>query len=268
MSQAPDILAFDFDGVLCDGLIEYFQTAWKVYCQLEVPQSVTPPDGMAVQFNRLRPIVENGWEMPLVVRSLVHNIPTDDLFSNWQAIALQQLEEIGLSPAELGAKVDTTRDHWIATDLDNWLAQQFFYPGTIERLQHLRQAELTDANATQLFIISTKDQRFIYQLLRRDRIDFPISQIFGKEQKQPKAERLRLLTESFQQKHHKLPEIWFIEDRLKTLESVKTQPDLQHVRLFLADWGYNTEGDRAAAQADPQIDCLSLQAMSQAFSYW
>ncbi|MCY7286501.1 MAG: HAD family hydrolase, partial [Cyanobacteria bacterium CAN_BIN43] len=34
IETAPTLLALDFDGVLCNGLMEYFQTAWRVYCQI------------------------------------------------------------------------------------------------------------------------------------------------------------------------------------------------------------------------------------------
>ena len=35
--RAPTLLALDFDGVVCDGLREYFQTAWKVYGEVFEP---------------------------------------------------------------------------------------------------------------------------------------------------------------------------------------------------------------------------------------
>ncbi|MCZ8160393.1 MAG: HAD family hydrolase, partial [Microcystis sp. LE19-196.1B] len=31
MNQSPRILALDFDGVLCDGMIEYFQISKRTY---------------------------------------------------------------------------------------------------------------------------------------------------------------------------------------------------------------------------------------------
>ena len=31
--KTPTVLALDFDGVLCNGLSEYFQTAWRTYSQ-------------------------------------------------------------------------------------------------------------------------------------------------------------------------------------------------------------------------------------------
>ena len=52
--SSPDILALDFDGVVCDGLIEYFQTAWRAYCELFHPESAEPPEGLAERFYPLR----------------------------------------------------------------------------------------------------------------------------------------------------------------------------------------------------------------------
>ena len=44
---APDLIAFDFDGVICDGLIEYFQTAWQAHSQLFGSKHAKPPVGVA-----------------------------------------------------------------------------------------------------------------------------------------------------------------------------------------------------------------------------
>ena len=44
------LFALDFDGVLCNGLIEYFQTAWRAYCQVWSPSVITPPRGSRSQF--------------------------------------------------------------------------------------------------------------------------------------------------------------------------------------------------------------------------
>ncbi|MEL6856377.1 MAG: HAD family hydrolase, partial [Cyanobacteria bacterium J06607_13] len=67
----PELIAFDFDGVICDGLIEYFQTAWKAYCQLFHPASEQPPEGLSDRFYPLRPVIETGWEMPILIHVLV-----------------------------------------------------------------------------------------------------------------------------------------------------------------------------------------------------
>ncbi|TAF20763.1 MAG: HAD family hydrolase, partial [Nostocales cyanobacterium] len=41
-ANSPTILALDFDGVICDGLIEYFEVAWRTYCQIWSSAKDTP----------------------------------------------------------------------------------------------------------------------------------------------------------------------------------------------------------------------------------
>ena len=262
MVTAPTILALDFDGVICDGLIEYFQTAWKTYCLMWAPASETPSSGLAEQFYRLRPVVETGWEMPILIRSLLEQIPEDELFSNWAAIALAQVQKSNIPPIEIAAQLDRVRDEWIATDVDTWLAQHRFYPGIAARLQQIVNSSVKP------FIVTTKEQRFVRQLLKANQVEFAESQIFGKEVNQPKAQTLRILMDQHLQQADNPVSVWFIEDRLKTLQNIELQPDLQAVKLFLADWGYNTQADRSIAQDNSKIQLISLSTFTQDFTNW
>lgn len=248
-------LALDFDGVLCDGLIEYFQTAWRVYVQLWQPIDRTPPEGLAEQFYRLRPVVETGWEMPVVIRSLLQGVPESEILTRWSEIAPVQIAADSFSSADLGAAVDRVRDEWIQADLAGWLGEHRFYPGVIDRLREIC------ASPVRPVIITTKEGRFVAQLLQQQGIDLKADQILGKEVKQPKAESLRQICGENEV-------IWFVEDRLKTLQSIATQTDLADVRLFLADWGYNTAIDRQTAAQDERIELLSIQQFSQDFCQW
>jgi phosphoglycolate phosphatase-like HAD superfamily hydrolase len=253
----PTILALDFDGVLCDGLAEYFATSWRVYCQIWSPPDKTPPEGLAEQFYRMRPVVETGWEMPLVLRSLLLGAAETEILQHWATIAQQQIEADRLSASDLSAAVDRVRDEWIAADLESWLALHRFYPGATERLQQVLAA------SSYPVIITTKEGRFVQQLLRQQAIEFPAAQIWGKEIKRPKAQSLRQLLQSADSQPLS---IWFVEDRLKTLQAVQSQPDLAAVKLFLADWGYNTAAERKAVQSP--IHLLSLTQFAQDFSCW
>lgn len=260
--EQPDILALDFDGVVCDGLIEYFQTAWQAYCQVWQPGDRTPPAGLAEQFYRLRPVVETGWEMPVVLRSLLQGTSEEAILANWGAIAQTQIQTDQKQPEELAAAVDGVRDQWIAADLEDWLGQHRFYPGVIERLQQILE------HSADVRIVTTKEGRFVKQLLHQAGVELEEAQIFGKEVKQPKHQTLRsLLQQSFEQTGESAT-LWFVEDRLKTLKSVATQEDLQTVQLFLADWGYNTVGDRQIAQDDNRIHLISLKTFAQEFPNW
>lgn len=246
------LLALDFDGVVCDGLIEYFQVAWRTYCQIWLPTIDTPPDGLAEKFFPLRAVVETGWEMPVLIKALVEGVPAENIFQQWSTINQEIIQKYNLNASDIGGKLDKLRDDWIANDLDGWLSLHRFYPGVIQKITAILKSEV------KLYIITTKEGRFVEQLLQKEDINLPREFIFGKEVKRPKYEILRELIKL----HNISPDsVFFIEDRLKTLQLVQKQPDLTQVKLFLADWGYNTQSERDTASNDPGIQLISLSEL-------
>jgi phosphoglycolate phosphatase-like HAD superfamily hydrolase len=257
--NSPTILALDFDGVICDGLIEYFEVAWRTYCQIWSSVHDTPPDDLALRFYRLRPVIETGWEMPVLIKALIDGFSDDKILREWVNMTPGILTADHLESKEIMKKLDGLRDEWIATDLDGWLSLHKFYPGVIEKLK------ITIQSGVQLYIVTTKEGRFVKQLLQQEGVNLPDTAIFGKEVKRPKYETLR---ELIAKAENKPVHLWFVEDRLKTLELVKQQSDLENVELFLADWGYNTQPEREAGQNDDRIRVISLDQFSQDFSMW
>jgi phosphoglycolate phosphatase-like HAD superfamily hydrolase len=255
----PNILALDFDGVVCDGMQEYFATSWRTYCKIWNPSNVEPPENLRDRFFRLRPIIEIGWEMPILVRALMLDIPDTKIEQNWSEIVRELLQTENLNAADIGSKLDGIRDNWIASDLDSWLALHRFYPGVAERLQELLASEV------QPIIVTTKEGRFVQQLLQQQNIRLPTRWIIGKEVRRSKSQTLRELLANYSDR---TPTIWFVEDRLETLRVVQQQPDLAAVQLFLADWGYNTATMRASIRGDRRIRLLSLSQFSEDFSTW
>ena len=70
--------------------------------------------------------------------------------------------------------------------MDDWLGLHRFYPGVIERLKQILDSTV------ELYIITTKEGRFVKQLLQRQGIDLGEARIIGKENKRPKYETLRI----------------------------------------------------------------------------
>ncbi|MEH1832007.1 MAG: HAD family hydrolase [Nostoc sp.] len=258
-ASSPTILALDFDGVICDGLIEYFEVAWRTYCEIWSPANATPPDDLALRFYRLRPVIETGWEMPVLIKALVDGVSDDKILHEWVSIAPKFLLNDKLQAREIGVKLDNQRDEWITTDLDGWLSLHRFYPGVVEKIK------LTLDSGVKLYIVTTKEGRFVQQLLQQQGVNLPVAAIFGKEVKRPKFE---ILQELIQSADNKPVSLWFVEDRLKTLHLVQQQADLEDVKLFLADWGYNTQAERETAQNDRRIQLLSLSKFAKDFSAW
>ncbi len=254
-TPGQSILALDFDGVICNGLPEYFHTSWLVYSQIwSIPTSPAPPELFLI-FSRLRPLIEYGWEMPLLVWALAQNTPEEQINRDWAGLAAQILADHHLNSTDVVKVLDEVRDRSIAQDLTGWLKLQSCYPGTIAKLLAL-------PPEIQTVIITTKDGRFTRQLLEAQGVQLPADAIFGKEGKQSKADTLRYLLTS------QPDQIWFVEDRLPTLQTICEQPDLDSVQLFLADWGYNTPAERWAAQNDKRVKLLSIETFCHDPSSW
>jgi phosphoglycolate phosphatase-like HAD superfamily hydrolase len=258
-ANIPTILALDFDGVLCDGLIEYFQTSKRTYQKIWQSDNPIKINSLAANFYRLRPVIETGWEMPILLRALALGIEEKHILQDWSIIAHQIVESEHLDSKEISKQLDKVRDEWIQADLESWLELHRFYPGVIERLQQILDSP------TQVNIVTTKEERFVRKLLRQQGIELPTKSIFGKDIKRPKYETLRLLIEGNSIETNNL---WFVEDRLEALQLVQQQPDLQKIRLYLASWGYNTQQTRDFVVNDSQIQLLSLEQFNQDFLAW
>ena len=254
--RAPTILALDFDGVICDGMREYFAAAWRAWRRLRPSVAPNPPPGLLEGFARVRPLIESGWEMPLVIHALLSGASADDLLGSWRPAPL--LAQLGLTREDVAAAVDGVRDEWIAADEADWLDHHRFYPGVVEKLGRLA------GGPTRSVVVTTKEGRFARKLLARQGLELGAGNVFGKEVGQPKPAILRELIDA----GPPTASLWFVEDRLEALAAVKRTPGLDGVELFLASWGYNTERDREAARRDDRIAPLSLEQFAGDFAGW
>jgi phosphoglycolate phosphatase-like HAD superfamily hydrolase len=257
--ENPTILASDFDGVICDGMVEYFEVAWRTYCEIWVPNKKIPSDDLASSFYSLRPVIETGWEMPVLIKALIEKISEEIIVKDWVNITQRILLENALNSQDIAMKLDSIRDEWIKNDLEDWMSLHRFYPGVVEKIKDIISSDV------EVYIVTTKEGRFVQKLLEKEGVNLPREVIFGKEVKRPKSQILREIKNTGDQINKN---IWFIEDRLKTLHSVTSQADLSDVKLFLADWGYNTPSDRLIAHNDSQINLLSLGNYAKEFSEW
>ena len=246
-----NLFAFDFDGVLCDGLREYFQAAWRTYAELGLESAgldpLIPPAELFAEFAQGRVKVETGWEMPLLVYALRRGHSVAEILDRWPAL----LAEFQATPhlptsTEISQRLDRVRDQWIQSDLKGWLALHEFYPGVIETLKTIVAA------GHEVAIVSTKEGRFIQQLLADAAVSLPEERICGKEVKRSKKETLKVLMTEL----NHCQTVHFIEDRLAALQSIQRDPTLAEVKLYLAGWGYNTAQDRDIARQDDRIHLL------------
>ena len=123
----PDVLALDFDGVLCDGMREYFETSRRTYAKAW-PEEPAPGEELLPAFRRLRPVILSGWEMPLLVRAIILERPEAAILADWAAVR----DEVAASSPRHGdalieflkTALDQVRRDWIAGDRRGWLGSE------------------------------------------------------------------------------------------------------------------------------------------------
>ena len=81
----PDILALDFDGVLCDGMREYFETSRRTIGACG-QTSLLPGEDLLPSFRALRPVILSGWEMPVLLRAIARGRAASAILGNWEAV--------------------------------------------------------------------------------------------------------------------------------------------------------------------------------------
>jgi phosphoglycolate phosphatase-like HAD superfamily hydrolase len=261
----PALLVLDFDGVVCDGRPEYFATAWRAYAAAWPAPRPGRPEAVAERFASLRPLIESGWEMPLLVHALLAGEPDDAVKDRhaWLATAARLLAASGVTAETLGRALNRVRDDWFAADPGGWLAHHRFYPGVVERLVALADGP------SRVAIVTTKAARFVRALLEAQDRRLAAVPVVGREpgRPMPKPDILgRLAAEA------RLADgaagLWFVEDLLETLDATAARPELAGARLFLAEWGYNTLEDRARAGAGRRIAPLSLARFAGPLEAW
>jgi phosphoglycolate phosphatase-like HAD superfamily hydrolase len=253
----PRLVALDFDGVVCDGMPEFFASAWAALARLgpEPPAAGRRPE-LSARFAALRPAIESGWEMVLLLAVLAGRPAARDgeLVTGWAGVRDAWVHERGLAPRALADALDQARDEWFARDAGGWLACHAFYPGMVEWLR------AAAPGPRPVYVITTKERRFAEALLASQDIALGDGRVIGKAA--PKREKYEVLRELIAR--HALPRdgdgVWFVEDRVQTLLDLVAQaPDLHAARLFFATWGFTfPEVDGPRARGSGRIEPLAL----------
>ena len=210
----PNILALDFDGVLCDGIREYFEASRRTYMKIW-PTAAVPGEDLFPAFRRLRPVIMTGWEMPLLLYAIVQGQPEAAILQGWEKIR-DELVHVGpLQGSELiqalTHTLDEVRRDWIAADRRDWLERHVPYISLDEVRRMVDEPERT-------VLVTTKEGEFAGRILAHWSIQ--LADLQGKEAGTHKCENLRALIADYTAGHGHRPLLWFVEDRLETLQHV------------------------------------------------
>jgi len=245
------IYALDFDGVICDSALETGISAWKAASQIwDDFSSPLPTAEQSAQFRQIRPIMGTGYEAILIVRLLNDGETVEAIMADYQAKTQKVIKDSALTIDSLKKVFGETRDRWIKEDLDNWVAMNPLFPGIAEKLQSLSKQGLW-------YIITTKQERFVKQILKANQIELPEERIFGLDRKMSKQAVLADLVN-----RHDAQRLYFVEDMLPTLLKIIKNSQLESIKLFFALWGYNTAQDKIDA-GNQTIELIEIDGFLQ-----
>ena len=248
MPDTP-LLVCDFDGVLVDGMPEYWRSARRA--ALELWPGLALPEPVPTGFARLRPLMHQGWERVLMAAELSRpDLDLKALLAAYDEALPRVLQRWGWGWEHLQDALEEERRRAMTNDLSGWLALHRFFPGVVERLRRLPDEQ------SEWLVLTTKGAAFARRILEAAELE-PRS-VYGHEQGSKPEVLERLLAEG--------RPLWFLEDRRPTLEQVRARPQLEAVRCFLVSWGYLAPGD--AENLPETIQWLEPVQFEQPLARW
>ena len=227
----------DFDGVIVDGMKEYWWSSKTACTKLLLNKTCTKDifsNQIPKSFIRMRPWINHGWEMVLLAaestrkNSKLLNINDSAEYTKYQTYQQEAIKYWGWTPNQLQLSLETARINAIKKNRKSWLNLHQPFPRVIERFRQFDKEFIDTA------ILTTKGKSFTAEILN----DFRIkpSFLFGHESGN-KIDILKILCKERFIKG-------FIEDRLETLKAVKQDPTLSFINCYLASWGYLKGSER------------------------
>jgi len=236
------LLIFDFDGVIVDGLNEYWWSSHNAVSSLIGPKADTSylPDSVPQAFRELRPWVHQGWEMVLLAAELLRpqsplRLKGSTFFSsNYESQCKAALDRWSFKPTQLQKAIDDVRRLAITNNKQAWLSLHNPFQFVSDRLKQLQNEGIEWA------VLTTKSKDFTAELL--DCFQLEPNLLFGHES----GSKIKVLKQLIT----KRPILGFIEDRRHTLETVLNTPELSKIPCYLASWGYLKPNDKESLPQD------------------
>jgi phosphoglycolate phosphatase-like HAD superfamily hydrolase len=219
------VLVTDFDGVVIDGMAEYWWAARQCAFGL-LPQLQALPESVPQLFRSLRPRVLTGWEMPVLAAAIGGLAEPPEAFAeNYPQALARSLERLGWQQSLLSDRLDRVRHQALDSERQIWLDRHQPYPWMLACLQELQR------QGTPWRVLTTKSAAFTLELLAAHGLR---PEAVHAREEGPKPARLLGL-----QHQGLIPaDCLFLEDRRLSLEEVRATPGLEQVRCRLASWGY------------------------------
>ena len=232
------VFLFDFDGVIVDGMNEYWHSSLLACEKYLNSPNITIEQKLYQKvpntFKEIRPWVKYGWEMILIVQEIIkkenpiNHFNKNNFINEYHQNCRRILKENCWTAEDLQKKLDNSRKYQIEKDFKKWVNLHNPFVEVLNFIEELSIREIKTA------IITTKGKIFTEKILKELNI-FP-EFIFGYESG-TKIKIAEKLTQTYEI-------LGFIEDRKKTLIDIKQNSRTSHIPCFLADWGYLKSSDK------------------------
>ena len=113
------IYALDFDGVLCDSVIETAISGYKITKMLwaDMPKVAISTE-MIEQFREVRPFLKTGYESVLILRLLHLGFSVEKLCDGYLGHIQKLIDDENLDIDEIQKLFGESRDRWIEESLE------------------------------------------------------------------------------------------------------------------------------------------------------
>jgi len=257
--QEKPLLVLDFDGVIVDGMTEYWLSARQAFIDLisknaakvNFSSTEVPED-----FKRIRPWVHHGWEMVLLAaecsnrRSRLSTKGIEAFSRNYSKECALALRKWKWTPNQLQEALNQARRNAISKNQKKWFNTHKPFATVVQRLQIL------DKEKIEFAVLTTKSLEFTQKLLNNFNLQPKF--IFGHES----GNKPEILTQLLREYTIK----GFIEDRRSTLEKIREDQKLQSIPCYLASWGYLKPQDLKELPFGIQL--LDLKTLNTPIANW
>ncbi len=169
--SSQKIFLFDFDGVIVDGMEEYWHSS-LLACEryLNSPNITIDQklyQGVPYSFKEIRPWVKYGWEMILIVHEIIKtenplkSDNKDDFINNYHQNCQRILNENSWIAEDIQKMLDKSRKYQIDKDFKSWvnLHKPFF-----EILNFMKELS---KRGIKIGVITTKGKIFAEKILKQ-----------------------------------------------------------------------------------------------------
>ena len=228
--QRKKILFLDFDGVLCDSANESGRCAWLAGSIVwEKWRGIDIPKAYLKKFKELRPLIETAYQSIALMKLISEDYSETFIKKEFNFMMEQVFTSISLNKKALIKLFDKIREDWLKVNPKNWFSWHKLYPCTKDIIR------VGKSYYKEVFIVSTKEKKYIERLLEFFGIDFNPNNIYGLESGETKIE---IITNILKEKKVSPKNSIFIDDYSETLRSIAANNFLKDMRLYLASWGY------------------------------